>query len=116
MKSPHKISISEDMTIYNAAAQKQMLLDALADCDELDIDLSQVSEMDTAGLQILLLTKREAIKANKTVRLSAHSKAVTELLDLYNMASYFGDPMVIMASEHTAVSKRKSEHKAGLYL
>ena len=94
------IIIEEDMTIYNAAAQKQMLLEALADCDELDLDLSQVAEMDTAGFQILLLSKREATKANKTVRLTAHSKAVTELLDLYNMASYFGDPMVIPAKEH----------------
>jgi ABC-type transporter Mla MlaB component len=63
------ITINEDMTIYNAAAQKAMLLEALADCEELDMDLSQVSEMDTAGFQILLLTKREALKANKAVRL-----------------------------------------------
>jgi anti-anti-sigma factor len=96
------ITINEDMTIYNAATQKPMLLDALTDCQELDLDLSQVSEMDTAGFQILLLTKREALKANKTVRLTAHSKSVTELLDLYNMATYFGDPMVIPAKEHAA--------------
>lgn len=112
MKRQNKTAIIEDMTIYNAAAQKQMLLDALAGCDELDIDLSQVSEMDTAGFQILLLTKRTAVKANKTMRLSAHSKAVTELLDLYNMASYFGDPMVIMANEHAAISKNKSNYAA----
>ncbi len=96
------ITINEDMTVYNASTQKPMLLKALADCQELDLDLSQVSEMDTAGFQILLLTKREAIKANKTVRLTAHSRAVTDLLDLYNMASYFGDPMVITAKEHAA--------------
>lgn len=101
-QSRRNISIDEDMTIYNAATQKPMLLDALDGCEELDLDLSQVSEMDTAGFQILLLTKREAIKANKTVRLTAHSKSVTELLDLYNMASYFGDPMVIPAKEHAA--------------
>jgi anti-sigma B factor antagonist len=107
MKSSHQTAISEDMTIYNAAAQKQMLLDALVDCDELDIDLSQVSEIDTAGFQILLLTKRVALKTNKTMRLSAHSRAVTELLDLYNMVSYFGDPMVIMADDNAAVSQNK---------
>jgi anti-sigma B factor antagonist len=101
------ISINEDMTIYNAAVQKLMLLEALDGCEELDLDLSQVGEMDTAGFQILLLAKREATKANKTVRLTAHSKAVTELLDLYHMASYFGDPMVITAKEHAAGSKSK---------
>jgi len=94
------IVINEDMTIYNAATQKPMLLEALTECQELDLDLSQVNEMDTAGFQVLLLAKREALKANKTVRLTAHSKSVTELLDLFNMASYFGDPMVIPAKEH----------------
>ena len=95
---PQQITISEDMTIYNAAAQKLMLLEALTNCQELDIDLSQVSEMDTAGFQVLLLAKREALKAHKTMRLTAHSKAVTELLDLYNMGAYFGDPMVLPAT------------------
>lgn len=102
--SHRNIIINEDMTIYHAASQKPMLLEALANCKELNLDLSQVGEIDTAGFQILLLTKREALKANKTVRLTAHSKAVTELLDLYSMASYFGDPMVITAKEH-AVGK-----------
>jgi ABC-type transporter Mla MlaB component len=79
-----------------------VLLEALAHCEELDLDLSQVSEMDTAGFQVLLLAKRDALKDNKIVRMTAHSKAVTELLDLYNMASYFGDPMVIPAKERAA--------------
>ena len=91
------IVINEDMTIYNAAAHKPMLLDALAECDELSVDLAQVSEMDTAGFQVLLLVKRESLKANKTVRLLAPSKSVAELLDLYSMANYFGDSVVIPA-------------------
>lgn len=104
MKKLNKTAIKQDMNIYNASAQKDMLLKALNGCQELDIDLSQVSEMDTAGFQILLLTKREALKANKVVRLTGHSKAVTELIDLYNMAGYFGDPMVIPADDRVAAN------------
>jgi anti-sigma B factor antagonist len=100
------ITVSEDMTIYNAALQKALFLEALSSCEELDLDLSQVAGMDTAGFQVLLLTKREAIKSGKAVRLTAHSNAVTELLDLYRMASYFGDPLVITANEHAAGSRR----------
>ena len=96
----HKIAIEEDMTIYTASTQKLMLLEAVANCQEIDLDLSQVGEMDTAGFQLLLLTKREASKTDKTVRITAHSKAVRELLDLYNMSSYFGDQLVIPAGEH----------------
>lgn len=102
MKKQHKTTIKDSLNIYNAVAQKKTLLKALGTCQELDIDLSQVSEMDTAGFQLLLLTKREALKADKVVRLTGHSKAVTELIDLYNMAGYFGDPMVIPAEERAA--------------
>ncbi len=102
MKKVHTTTIKQNMTVYNAAEQKAMLLKALAGCQELDIDLAQVGEMDTAGFQLLLLTKREAMKVNKAVRLTGHSKAVTELIDLYNMAGYFGDPMVIPAEGKTA--------------
>jgi anti-anti-sigma factor len=99
MKKQQVIAVKESMNVYNAVAQKGRLLKALAGCQELDIDLSQVGEMDTAGFQLLLLTKREALKANKSVRLTGHSNAVTELMDLYNMAGYFGDPMIIPAEE-----------------
>jgi len=96
----HTIAIEEDMTIYTASAQKFLLLEAISNCQELDLDLSQVGDIDTAGFQLLLLTKREALKADKVVRITAHSKAVRELLDLYSMSGYFGDPLVILAHEH----------------
>jgi ABC-type transporter Mla MlaB component len=87
---------------------KAVLLNALAECRELDLDLSGVGEMDTAGFQLLLLAKREAANAGKTLRIGAHSKAVTELLDLYNMAGYFGDPLVIPAKEQIKSAKKGS--------
>lgn len=96
----HQITLTEPMTIYTASTQKLLLLEAVANCQELDLDLSQVGEMDTAGFQLLLLTKREASKTDKAVRITAHSKAVREILDLYNMGSYFGDQLVIPAREH----------------
>ena len=86
-----KLVMAEDMTIYNAMAQKEAFLRALQNCQELDVDLSQVGEMDTAGFQILLLIKREANKAQKTLQISAQSKAVGDLIELFNMSSYFTD-------------------------
>ncbi|MDH4189747.1 MAG: STAS domain-containing protein [Betaproteobacteria bacterium] len=83
------------MTIYEAAEHKQILLDALARGAELEIDLSGVSEIDTAGIQLLLLAKRAAAKEDKFVRLTAHSAASLEAIDLYDLGGYFGDPVVI---------------------
>jgi len=87
------------MTIYNALAQKTNFMEALQECQELEIDLSHVAEIDTAGFQLLLLTKREAAQQNKKARIVAHSPAVREVLDFFNMAAGFGDPLVIPARE-----------------
>lgn len=86
-----------EMTIYTADELKGRLVAALGQCKELEIDLSQVSEMDTAGLQLLVLAKREAAAKNKTLRLIFHSPAVVETLDLCNMSRAFGDPIVIQS-------------------
>ena len=86
------------MTIYKALSLKQPLLDPLAKATELEVDLSGVGEMDSAGFQLLVLLKREAATAGKQVSFSGHSPAVMRVLDLYNMASYFGDPLVITSN------------------
>lgn len=83
------------MTIYEAAQNKRALLAALGRAAELEIDLSNVTEMDTAGIQLLILAKREATAANKVLRLSAHSPASLDAIDLYDLGGYFGDPVVI---------------------
>jgi anti-anti-sigma factor len=87
--------VAGEMTIYHAAGMKGELLSCLERCTELEINLSEVSEMDTAGFQLLLLTKREAVRAGKPLRLVAHSPASLEVLDLFNMALYFGDPVMM---------------------
>lgn len=99
MPSSPPLSIIEDLTIYHALEQKQMLLDALAATDELELNLAQVAEMDTAGLQLLVLLKKESQRAGKRVRIVAHSQAVSSVIDFCNMAAEFGDPLVIPAHE-----------------
>lgn len=97
--SSYRLAIAEDMNIYNAIPQKAQLVAALAQCQDLEIDLSLVGEIDTSGFQLLLLIKREAARAGKTARIVAHSAPVREVLDFFNMAAYFGDPLVIPARE-----------------
>ena len=94
-----RLAMAQDMTIYHAIEQKSLLLGALGDGHTLELDLAQVVEMDTAGLQLLLLTKREANRAGKNLKLTAHSPAVRELIEFTHLATYFGDPMVIPRSD-----------------
>ena len=83
------------MNIYAATQQKSVLLEALQKHRHLEIDLSEVDEMDTAGLQLLLLLRRTAAQTGKSISLVAHSPASLDVIDRYDLAAYFGDPVII---------------------
>lgn len=101
-----RVVVQGSLTIYDATADKQTLLQALDDATELEVDLSSVAEMDTAGLQVLILVKRESLTAGKPLRVTGHSEASLDVLDRYNLSSYFGDPVVITRPE-----RRKSRRR-----
>jgi len=73
--------IDQNMTIYNAAALKPVVLAAVLDSDNPEIDLSSVNEIDSSGLQLLLLARREATARGRTLRLVGAGAAVSEVLD-----------------------------------
>ncbi|MEF8698827.1 MAG: STAS domain-containing protein [Candidatus Accumulibacter sp. UW25] len=92
-----RLAIFEEMTIYQAQAQKAQLLAALATAEALELDLSAVSQMDTAGLQLLLLLKREALQQGKPLSIVGHSPSVQGIFDFCHLVGHFGDPMLISA-------------------
>ena len=57
------------------------------------------AQMHGIGAQPGTLLKKEAQRAGKCVRIVAHSQAVSTLIDFCNMATEFGDPLVIPAHE-----------------
>ncbi len=89
------LRLEGELTIYTAMDMKQRLLEPLSTCRQVDVDLSQVSELDSAGLQLMILAKREATRLGKDIRFVAHSPSVVDVLELCGMMSYFGDPVVM---------------------
>jgi anti-anti-sigma factor len=90
------LQITGEMTIYRAAELKEYLLQALPrSAGHLDIDLSGVTEMDVAGLQVLMAVKQEAQARQGDLHLMNHSPAVVEVFEILNVAAFFGDPLVI---------------------
>jgi anti-sigma B factor antagonist len=88
-------ALSGELTIYTAAAEKQALQAFIETGDELELNLAQVTEMDSAGLQVLIVLKQEAAKRKKKLAYVMHSKAVLEVLEMSNMTSIFGDQVVL---------------------
>ena len=90
-----RVRVDGEMTIYTALECRDLLLQHLQSCREIDIDLSHVSEIDSTGVQLLIQVKRQGAALGTPVRLLAHSPAVAEIIDLYRLAPQFGDPMIM---------------------
>lgn len=94
------IALTGELTIYTAAETKTGLTSAIEGAKDVEIDLSNVSEIDTAGLQLMLIAKRHPDKA---VRFINHPPAALRLIDLANLGRVLGDPLVISAAKNQKV-------------
>ena len=92
---PTHLEIKGELNIYTVAALRSQLLDALDAASEIEVDLSAVGEMDSAGMQLMVAAKREAAQRQKTLRFSGHSPAVFDVLELCKLGGHLGDPLLI---------------------
>ena len=55
-------------------------MDAVDEVVDLELGLGGVTDLDTTGLQVLLLAKQEARRRDLRLRLTGHSPAVLDVL------------------------------------
>ena len=89
------VEIKGEMSVFTALAVRQQLLDAFEQPGDVEVDLGAVSEVDSAGIQLLIAAKREAALHARALRFTGHSRAVFDLLELYDVAGQLGDPVLI---------------------
>jgi anti-anti-sigma factor len=102
MSAAQVLKIEGELTIFRAAELKPLLL---AEPPLTEIDLSGVSELDSAGLQLLMLAKNTAQRQGRELHLVGHSPAVLEVFELLNVAAFFGDAL-LMDSRSSASGAR----------
>jgi len=95
------LKVEGELTIFRASELKPVLL-ANPAADE--IDLSGVTDLDTAGVQLLMLAKKTALAQQRDIKLTSHSPAVLDVFELLNVAGYFGDHLVMGSSSKTSRS------------
>ncbi len=92
-----RLSMQGGLNIYEATALKQALVDAVHQHDRVELDLSAVDDLDTAGVQLLMLAKQESLRQQHELHIVAHSEAVVSVFEFLNLAAFFGDPLVLLA-------------------
>ncbi|HEY4211941.1 MAG TPA: STAS domain-containing protein [Steroidobacteraceae bacterium] len=83
------VQITGELTVYTCAAASEQICAALAASPELDrLDLSRVSEIDTAGLQTLLAARKYAATSGRHLRIANPSSVVAEVLELCRLTQF----------------------------
>ena len=84
-----KIVIEDEMTIYTASQLKEDFRPIIMDKRSLTISLQNVSEIDSSGIQLLMLIKRERQKIDLVTQFIDHSDEVQKIINLIRLNSYF---------------------------
>lgn len=87
------IALDGEVNIYRAADVKALLQEELKRCAVLEVDLAGVTEIDSAGIQVLILAKLMARDESRELRLVHHSDAVREVFERLALERWFGDAL-----------------------
>jgi anti-sigma B factor antagonist len=97
MPGVEQLVLTGELTIHVAADLKPRLLAALEADDTLRLETAGINEVDTAGVQLLLMLAREARVAGKTLELVEPSQALLDVLALAQLGPDL-DPLPAPAS------------------
>ena len=83
------LKLVEEVNIYAAAALHERLQATLPESGPIELDLGEVTELECAGVQQLLLLKRECEVTGRELRVIAMSDAASVVLTLLNLRQQF---------------------------
>lgn len=86
------LALTGELSIYQAQELKKTLLDAVQPGATLVLDLSGVTALDTAGVQLLLLAQRSAQAQQGDLHIRHPSAPVLEVLQLLRLDAQLLQP------------------------
>lgn len=96
-----KLKSPQEITIYTVEKVYSELLNLFDEFNEIEMDLSEIEELDTCGFQVLYAIKVFSYREGKFIHFINHSDNVLKFIDLFGVAGFFKDRI--------AVSKRKRD-------
>jgi anti-anti-sigma factor len=102
MSGVQHLAIEGELSIYRAAELRQWLDDSLQPGRSVRLSLAGVTEMDTAGAQLLLAGQRLAAERACALHYTEPSDSVQALLALFDMSALLSDALKTPATEGSA--------------
>ena len=107
------IRLSGELTMHHAETIAPLLLAALpTDGSVAQLDLSDVGEIDTAGLQLILAAHRETVNRFASLTIVAASQAVRETLELFRQDALLAPPAPVALADHRKTARKARKSKA----
>ena len=75
------VELNTSLSVYNAAKLHSQLTEAYKNSDRIEIDLKNITDCDTAGIQLLFSLKKSCLDAGKQISLINPSEAVNDALN-----------------------------------
>jgi anti-anti-sigma factor len=91
-----EIIISGELTIYTVLDIYQQHIQQIKLKELVSLKLAGVEEIDTAGMQLLLVLFKEVSKQNANYIVQSISDSLTEYINLFNLQSYFNSDEVAL--------------------
>ena len=93
--------LGPDLTIAHAAAHRERLLEIMAgQPGDLQLDLGEVSDIDSSGVQLLLASRLSLQQQGRVLRLTPCSTAVIEAFSTFGL-----DQMLLDDTGHSATAR-----------
>ncbi|KAE8755334.1 STAS domain-containing protein [Paraburkholderia madseniana] len=91
MTSRGTVQLDGELTIYRVLELKDTLLVALRGVGALTVDLSAVTAIDSAGVQLLVAAQRMAAEKGQVFRIVDCSSTVAEVFALFDITALFDE-------------------------
>lgn len=93
------VAIQSDLTIYQIKEISDALLPQLSPDYDLEINLAAVNELDSSGVQLLMLLRQQSRQQATKLTIVEHSQAVLEVFEQLDLVRWFEDPIVLTGGE-----------------
>ena len=93
---PGLLVLRGELTVSDAPALHGLLVEALRRSPSLELDLLDVTMLDTSGVQLMIALSRAGRAAGKPVCWQGFSAAVEHVLNVLNLRAEIGEPSAVV--------------------
>lgn len=93
---PGLLALHGELTAASARALHDLLMSTLAQHATIELDLLNVTKLDTSAVQLFMFLHREVKKQGKVLRWLGFSMAVQEVFELLDLTDLVGRPGAVL--------------------